>query len=234
VGTPNEGSAEALLNLVEGRDFSWLLPEFPPAVLGTMPSLYQLLPRTRHARVVDGAGRTLDLFDPALWATLGWGLASPAQDRVLAELLPGVARPDERRRIAIDHLRKSLDRARRFQASLDLPAAPPPGTSLHLIAGDSEPTASLLAVGPGGRLRVAARDPGDGTVTRASAIADERVGGAWRPEVASPVAWDRVTFLFRDHLGITTDPAFTDNLLYLLLEEPRRGSRSGPELRPAR
>jgi hypothetical protein len=234
VGTPNAGSAEALLNLVEGRDFSWLLPEFPPAVLGTMPSLYQLLPRTRHARVVDGAGRTLDLFDPALWETLGWGLASPAQDRVLAELLPGVARPDERRRIAIDHLRKSLDRARRFQASLDLPAAPPPGTSLHLIAGDSEPTASLLAVGPGGRLRVAARDPGDGTVTRASAIADERVGGAWRPEVASPVAWDRVTFLFRDHLGITTDPAFTDNLLYLLLEEPRRGSRSGPELRPAR
>jgi hypothetical protein len=83
----------------------------------------------------------------------------------------------------------------------------------------------VLEAGANGRLRVVAHDPGDGTVTRASAIADERVGGAWQPEVATPIAWDRVTFLFRDHLGITTDPAFTDNLLYLLLEEPRRGSR---------
>jgi hypothetical protein len=29
-------------------------------------------------------------------------------------------------------------------------------------------------------------------------------------------------FLFSDHLGLTKDPAFTDNVLYLLLEDPRR------------
>jgi hypothetical protein len=30
-----------------------------------------------------------------------------------------------------------------------------------------------------------------------------------------------VTFLFTDHLGLTRDPAFADNVLYLLLEDPR-------------
>ena len=28
-------------------------------------------------------------------------------------------------------------------------------------------------------------------------------------------------FLFTDHLGLTADPAFSNNLLYLLLEDPR-------------
>jgi hypothetical protein len=214
---------------VHGREFSWLLPEFPPAVLGTMPAIYELLPRARHARLVDADGRALDPFDPALWERLGWGLASPAQDAVLADLLPETASPEERRRIALDHLRKSLARARRFQAAIDVAAAPPPGTSLHLIAGDAEPTPAVLAADAGGRLTLVAHEPGDRTVTRASAIADERVGGAWRPEVVTPIAWDRVTFLFQDHLGLTRDPAFTDNLLYLLLEEPRRrGPRPAP------
>jgi len=31
-----------------------------------------------------------------------------------------------------------------------------------------------------------------------------------------------VHFVFTEHLDMTKDPAFTDNLLYMLLEEPRR------------
>ena len=34
----------------------------------------------------------------------------------------------------------------------------------------------------------------------------------------TPVAWTSVRFLFNDHLGMTKDRAFTDNVLYLLLE----------------
>ena len=37
----------------------------------------------------------------------------------------------------------------------------------------------------------------------------------------SPVDWTQITFLYTDHLGLTRDPAFTDNVLYLLLEDPR-------------
>jgi len=33
-----------------------------------------------------------------------------------------------------------------------------------------------------------------------------------------PIEWDQVLFLFSDHLDLTKNPAFTDNLLYFLLE----------------
>jgi hypothetical protein len=222
VGTPNAGSAEALRNLVDGASFSFVLPRYAPAILGTMPALYELLPRARHAAVVrEGDGEPVDLLDPATWERFGWGLASPGEEAVIAALLPEIADPDARRRVARDHLRKSLARATQFHAALDRPAVTPESLSLHLFAGDSERTAAVLAVAPDGALSVRAFGPGDGTVLRTSALLDERVGGEWRPEVATPVRWDSVTFVFADHLGLTRDAAFTDNLLYRLLEMPR-------------
>jgi hypothetical protein len=73
-----------------------------------------------------------------------------------------------------------------------------------------------------GELTTLTTSPGDGTVLRTSALLDERVGGEWSPVLRSPIAWRHVMFLFSDHLGLTKDPAFTDNVLYLLLEDPRR------------
>ncbi len=222
VGTPNAGSLDALGNLVEGASFSFLLPSFPPAILGTMPALYQLLPRTRHRAVLGEDGEPLDLFDPAVWEAQQWGLLDPSQDETLAMFLPDANGPEERRAVVRDHLAKVLRRAKRFHGALDQPARTPPGLSLHLIAGDSEPTAAVVAAGgPGGPPRIVEHGPGDGTVLRTSAILDERVGGDWSPGVRTPIDWHRVTFLFQDHLGLTRDPAFTDNLLFLLLESPR-------------
>ena len=40
-------------------------------------------------------------------------------------------------------------------------------------------------------------------------------------ESEMPIHWSRVQFLFHDHLAMTKDEVFTDNLLYLLLEAPR-------------
>ena len=53
---------------------------------------------------------------------------------------------------------------------------------------------------------------------------DERETGDWRPGVVSPIAWTDLTFLFADHLALTRDPAFTDNILYRLLESPRESA----------
>jgi hypothetical protein len=50
---------------------------------------------------------------------------------------------------------------------------------------------------------------------------DERVASDLKTRLVSPIQWDQVLFVFSDHLGITKDPAFTDNLLYFLLESPR-------------
>ncbi|MCG8589463.1 MAG: hypothetical protein MJE66_09250 [Proteobacteria bacterium] len=222
VATPNAGSIDAVRNLIEGASFSFLLPSFPPALLGTMPALYQLLPRTRHGALVAEDGTQLDLFDAAVWKTYGWGLLDPSQDESLAELLPDVASRAERSEIAEAHLRVVLRRAERFHEALDRPARTPPGLLLHLIAGDAEPTAARLrARGQGEPPKIIESAPGDGVVLRTSAILDERVGADWTPGVKTPIDWDRVTFLFQDHLGLTRDPAFTDNLLFVLLEEPR-------------
>ncbi len=184
-------------------------------------ALYQLLPRARHRALVDADGKTLDPLDVATWERFGWGLASPSVDAALVVQLPEISDPVARRRIARDHLAKSLARARQFHAALDLPVTPPPGLTLHLFAGDAEPTRAVLSADRAGALKVAVTAPGDGTVLRTSAIMDERETGEWRPGVVSPIAWTDVTFLFADHLALTRDPAFTDNILYRLLESPR-------------
>ncbi len=225
VGTPNAGSLDALFELVEGDKLGVLIPRYQPAVLGTMPAVYELLPRGRHGVLVDATHPEHayeDLYDPALWQQMRWGLADPRQDRVLERLLPTVKGPAERRRIALDHQRKCLERARAIARALDEPAVLPGGLELYLIAGDASPTPAVAAVDPEtGRLSVVRRAPGDRTVLRSSALLDERVGHGWEPRVRSPIPWTQVLFLFTDHMGLTRDPAFIDNVLYLLLEDPR-------------
>ncbi len=226
VAPPNAGSVDALVQLIEGQKFGPFLPRYEPAVLGTFPSAYQLLPRARHRSVVF-AGEpdepVADLLEPELWQRMGWGLAAPDQDHVLATLLPETTDPGQRRLIALDHQRKALMRARQFFAALDRPASPPEHIRLYLVAGDAVPTDQLLEVDRAtGAVTRTARGQGDGTVLRSSALMDERAGQDWEPGVVSPIEFDEVLFLFTDHLGLTKDAGFTDNVLYWLLEEPRR------------
>ncbi|MFK7961474.1 MAG: esterase/lipase family protein, partial [Phycisphaerales bacterium] len=225
IGTPSAGSVESLQQLVDGLDLNPLFPNYRPGVLGTMPSIYQLLPRPRQARVVDAAtGEPIDVLDVATWQQYGWGLAGSGRelDRTLGWLLPDAASDAQRREIALDHLTKCLARAEQFFRAIDVPASPPAGTELFLFAGDGDDTSSVLAVDPPtGRITVREEAPGDGTVTRASALMDERTGGAWVAGLRSPIDWHRVQFLNEDHLGLTKSVEFSDNLLYLMLEAPR-------------
>jgi len=220
IATPNAGSAGAILDLVDGRRFAPILPTYEAALLGTMPSIYQLLPRERHGALVadNKIFEKLDPLDSAGWEQRAWGLADPEQARVLELLLPDTPAA-ERRAIALDHQRKCMQRAQAFHAALDRPATPPPGTQLFLFAGDAAQTNSVINAATGKTLYSA---PGDGTVLRTSALMDERVGSEWRPFLDSPIHWSQTVFLFRDHLGLTKDPQFSDNLLYLLLEAPRQ------------
>jgi hypothetical protein len=221
IGTPNMGSLDSMANLVNGYRPAPLLTGYPPAVLGTMPSLYELLPRNRHLPVRDSDGNLVpDIFDIKTWQRYGWGLADPKQASALEWLLPEESRPDKRRLIAQDHLEKSLKRARQFMAALDLQAESPPSLRYLLVAGDSEDTPKSVKVMSNGRLRVDKTAPGDDVVVRKSALGDERLAVVpnSRNRLISPIEWDQVLFLFSDHLGLTKNPAFTDNLLYFLLE----------------
>jgi hypothetical protein len=60
--------------------------------------------------------------------------------------------------------------------------------------------------------------PGDLTVTRASVLGDERTGPSHGSWLRSPLPWHGVTFLSDDHVGITSNPHFANNMLHLLLE----------------
>jgi hypothetical protein len=97
---------------------------------------------------------------------------------------------------------------------------------MFLVAGDAIPTKSRVQVDrQSGAIAVVAKAPGDGTVLRSSALMDERLGGEWSSQLRSPVAWNEVLLLFRDHLALTKDQTFTNNLLFWLLEAPRRSGR---------
>lgn len=221
IGTPNAGAVGAVENLFAGRDFGPFLPKYEPALIGTMPSLYQQLPRVRHRAILDVNRNPVDIMNADLWVENGWGLADPNQAFVLEWLLPDVSDPVKRREIAIDHLRKSLKRGKQFQDSIDQPAEPPESLRFYLLAGDAIPTGSGVTINSTkDHFEVTDYMPGDGTVARYSALMDERVGGYWVPQLKSPIKWSNVTFLFSDHLGLTMDPAFSDNVLYLLLEQP--------------
>ncbi len=224
VGTPNAGAASALQNLVDGYQLSHILPYYPPAVLGTMPALYQLLPRPHHHTLVDASRpeHPLDFYDPKLWRKMQWGIASPDQDEVLQKLLPAVPDRKSRQRIALDHQGKCLRQAQQLHLALDIPATPPPGTTLHLYAGDATDTPSVMSVDTQtGKLKVACRAPGDDTTTRRSALMKDQPIHVATTRAASPISWTSVTFLHASHLKLTSDPLFTDNVLALLLDQPR-------------
>jgi len=226
VGTPSAGSVEALDELVHGVKVGPMLPRYDPAIVGTMPAAYQLLPRGRHRAIVvqESSGpRVVDPYDSEVWEAMGWGLASTKVDETLEWLLPDVTDNAGRRRVALDHLRKSLRRARQFAEAMDAPASPPSGTALYLVAGDSKPTPAVVEVEPAsGALRISESGPGDGTVLRSSALMDERLAGEWSPRLVSPIDWSQVVFLFRDHLELTRSQEFTDNVLFVLLEKQTR------------
>ena len=216
VGTPNAGSSDSIVELVEGKKLLNPFSKVPPVVIGTMPSTYQLLPRTRHQPLVTPAGETIDVYDPAVWEKLSWGLADPKQDKQLKKLLPEVDDAETRRAIALDHQRKCLARAKQFSESLDFDAVPPPGLELHLYAGDARPTLHQIVIdGETGKFKDEVETAGDGTVTRSSAVMQE----AASPLPYDAIPWTNKTFISSSHLGLTRDRVFVDNVLSLLLEQ---------------
>lgn len=219
VGTPNAGYLDAFTELVEGMVFAPGVPKIEPAAVGTWSTLYEMMPFPSLNMVVDEKGEKLDLYDPALWIRMKWGLADPRQEKELAKLLPDVTSSEKRREIALDHLKKSLDRAKQFAGAVSVNAVPPSGLGLHLFVGESILTNARASVEENtGKVKIVKQLPGDGKVSAISAIfnksAENKGGG---PFVRSPIHWNSVTFLFAAHMGITRDPVFISNMLYILL-----------------
>lgn len=217
VGTPNGGSSLAADQLTNGWRPAVILQEFPPALLATMPSIYELLPRSREGKVLGPGGAPVDLLDPEQWVNRELGLFGPGQDKSLERLLPATTSSNERSVIARDHLEKCLANADQFHRTLDRPAKLPAHTRLYLFAGDATDTTDVVEITGPGSLKMKSTALGDGTVTRNSALRSTKAPTGDSP-YSSPVDWTHATFIAADHLGLTSDPTFTDNVLHLLLE----------------
>ena len=229
VGVPNLGSMDAFRKLLRGYQPAVILPKYAAPLLGTFPSLYQLLPRNRHHTTRDAMGRPLDIdfYDVESWDRNNWGLLAKTAKKHLAWLMPEVASEQERRRQAKDYLGWCLARAEQFHRALDLLPEEPCASSLFLFASDTEKTMSHVRFigGPGHRTPAFSNDSsysgfGDGTVLRYSALGDERYGNPFTPYLKSPIPWTAVNFMPDDHIGLTNNPQFTNNLLHILLERP--------------
>ncbi len=237
VGTPNLGALDALKQLTEGFHLGLFLPSFHQAILGTMPSIYQLLPRNENRPLRDAEGKVvdIDLFDPDVWEKNGWGLMDPKSDKILRWLLPDVEDSTRRHQRAKEYLSWCLRRAHQLHAALDKTAQNPCPTEIRLFTADtiSTPTQAIVGKNKSGQvtLRMKGKNTtalGDGTVPRYSAIGDRRFGKQSVPTwLDSPVPWSSITFLPDDHVGLTANPQFTNNLLFFLLEQRPRRSPPG-------
>jgi len=229
VAPPNAGSVEALDQLVNGFNTGApILPFYHEALIGSFPSVYQLLPRARHGTLVwneDKNTPVQDLLDPDLWQRLKWGLSSEdkSTDEILEQLLPDVPTLSARREIAREYQAAALNRARLFQTAMDIPSPMPDGFEMFLVAGDNRKTPEIASIDPSnGAFSIFEYGLGDETVTRSSALLDERMGQKWEPRVVSPITWSSTLFIPGKHRTITDNPIFTDNVLYWLLEDPRQ------------
>ncbi len=224
IAPPNLGSVSAFDNLLAGRSFGPLQPEYAPALIGSLVSIYQLMPRNRHARVRIGGfeGAAVgDLYDARLWEVRGWGLMDPSQAPWLEVMMPEVSDPAERHARAKAHLSRALARADQLHRALDIPGTPR-GVDLFLVVGTGLDTPATAVIDPdSGALATTGMAEGDGVVLRASALSDDRQGGHESHLPRRPISYRTVLLLPGEHVSLTHNPVFTDNLLYWLLDAPR-------------
>ncbi len=224
VGTPNAGYLDTCIELINGLQVAPGTPTYPPALIGTFATYYQMMLVYGFRTVLyedDPIGEEVDIFDPDVWIKLKWGLADPKQDKILKILLPDVKTAAERRKIAIDYLKKCLAGAKQFTAARQEKARPPDDVAMFLFAGDAVETRRTVMVNrETGKIKVTEYAPGDGKVLTSSARFDLREDGYWTPYLRSPITWQGTFLLSAAHMGITKSNTFNSNASFCLLVTP--------------
>jgi pimeloyl-ACP methyl ester carboxylesterase len=212
----------------------------------TMPAAFQLLPHRGSQEFYDGRLQPLltNLYEVETWRRYRWAIFDPSYREALTKKMrkahgPGwQARFDNFLAEREAYLRVVLARARLFAEALDKKADLAMPRRVFLFAGDCEPTPrAALIVEENGQVRTIFRpgkvkikgtgltraeveakmlEPGDGRITRRSALA---VG---RGESVNN-RFDRSDLLFtifgcQIHSDLPNDATFQDNLLSIFLK----------------
>jgi len=156
VGTPNEGSMEALKTLVEGysitggdrRRFA-IAKKLEADTAFTLPSVYQLLPNSNIAQFYDDNLRplALDLYDVSTWRDNRWTIFNKNYQQKIAKRMRKQHGEDWERHYddffagRASFLKAALARAQQFHRALSNPSAQQPiDARLFIFGGDCEPT----------------------------------------------------------------------------------------------
>jgi hypothetical protein len=221
IGPPNGGSLEALISVAYGAHAIPILPKYPAAIIGSFHSIYQLMPHVAdHSVVYADDGLPVNLYEVDTWETNGWGLFAD-DGKVLVDLLPDDMTPEQRREAARRYLGMMLARAKQLHRALNVPSSPPDGLTLHLFAGDTLSTPARAEIDRAtGKFSALHTEPGDGVVTRRSALHDTRADPKPHERIVTPIDWASVHFGERDHFNMVGTRSLANDVLYLLLQAP--------------
>jgi pimeloyl-ACP methyl ester carboxylesterase len=145
LGTPNEGSLEALDTLLSG--FSLIKGVNLPFVqditrfdIFTLPSIYQVLPHQGTLTAYDENLKPLqiDIYDEKTWETYGWGIW---QDDGFYKEFNATERANAR-----PFFRAMLARAKRFQEALDANTSEKTLVSMYIIGSECKDTPNSMVI----------------------------------------------------------------------------------------
>lgn len=140
LGTPNEGSMNALETLNEGYSIDApIAGRMRPGYLNrqvafTIPAVYQLLPHGKSAKFYDENLKPIELniYDPATWRKYGW--TALADKEYTSTLSPAQKTQAER------YFETVLRRARLFHQALDAKTVTPKSLEIYLYGSDCKNT----------------------------------------------------------------------------------------------
>jgi pimeloyl-ACP methyl ester carboxylesterase len=146
LGTPNEGSVQALDSMLNGFSFIGgginlpFVQNLSKFDVFTIPSIYQLLPNRNSFKAYDENLKPLkiDLYDPKTWETYNWSIW---QEKDFAKKFSKVEQ-----RQAKAYFNVALARARRFHESLAANRTLKPPVSFYLMGADCKETQSAIVL----------------------------------------------------------------------------------------
>jgi pimeloyl-ACP methyl ester carboxylesterase len=242
LGTPNLGSVETIRSWIRGNPVG--LGHIPPEVLATFPAGYQLFPHAIHDWLVtvDGEPLQRDQFDVRIWRRFQWSIFDPEVRRRVRAQFEDPEDAEAHLRMLEAFFERHLERARRFSWSLTVPAESPVPlivfgadctlTPARLVVEEVDGVSELRLWPDAVRTPVEGIDyerlmlePGDGVVTKASALARQSLDPSVPRHPYSDFPLDYSFFLCAPHEQLTANVTFLDNLLQALLSRDRRAGR---------
>ncbi len=146
MGTPNEGAALALSNLVEGFTLGGLRIDLPfvqdtsKFTVFTIPSGYELLPAPGTFRAFDDKLQPLfiNIYDPKIWTKYGWNVIDDKQFVTEFGL--------EDRKNATAFFAAALDRAKRLHEALAAAKGKSGGVDFFVLGSDCKTALDAIII----------------------------------------------------------------------------------------